>query len=161
MAIVAAAMLARSSASTSALILSSSCFSDNTVATDSAWAHDVQNRFPPDAVRYYLAASAPEGRDTSWYWNEFIRRNNDELVATWGNLVHRIANLAHRNYGRVPQPGDFSEADKAILGIGAAAFNKVGTLLDSIQIKAALQEAFALAHAANQCVADHNSRGGS
>ena len=117
------------------------------------WAHDVQNRFPADAVRYYLAATAPEGRDTSWYWAEFIRRHNDELVATWGNLVHRIVSLAHRNYGKVPQPGEFSDADKEILSLGRAAFNKVGALLESIQIKAALQEALTLAHAANQYIA--------
>lgn len=118
------------------------------------WARDVTNRFPPDAVRYYLAASAPEGRDTSWYWREFVRRNNDELVATWGNLVHRIANLAHHHYGRVPEPGGFSEADRSILVEGATAFDKVGILLDSVQIKAALHEAFVFAHRTNQYVAE-------
>jgi methionyl-tRNA synthetase len=118
------------------------------------WAQDVQNRFSPDAVRYYLASSAPEGRDTSWYWSEFIRRNNDELVATWGNLVHRILSLAHRHYGCVPKPAEFSEADRNILAAGAEAFEKVGGLLDGVQIKTALQEAFGLAHQVNQYVAD-------
>ena len=118
------------------------------------WAQDLQDRFRPDALRYYLAASAPEGRDTSWYWSEFIRRNNDELVATWGNLVHRVINLAHQHFGSVPQPGDFSEADRTILEAGVAAFSRVGGLLESVQIKAALQEAFGLAHRTNQYISE-------
>ena len=118
------------------------------------WAQDLQDRFRPDALRYYLAASAPEGRDTSWYWSEFIRRNNDELVATWGNLVHRVINLAHQHFGSVPQPGDFSEADRTILEAGVAAFSRVGGLLDSVQVKAALQEAFGLARRTNQYISE-------
>jgi methionyl-tRNA synthetase len=118
------------------------------------WAHELQSRFAPDAVRYYLAASAPEGRDTSWYWSEFIRRNNDELVATWGNLVHRVLNIAHRHFGAVPEPGEFSEVDRAILAAGAEAFDRVGGLLDAVQIKSALQEALGLAHRTNQYISE-------
>jgi methionyl-tRNA synthetase len=118
------------------------------------WAPDVQNRFSPDAIRYYLAASAPEGRDTSWYWSEFVRRNNDELVATWGNLVHRVVSIAHRHFGGVPEPGDFTEADRTILDAGQAAFVRVGNLLDAVQIKAALQEGFALAQRTNQYISE-------
>jgi methionyl-tRNA synthetase len=118
------------------------------------WANDLQNQFAPDALRYYLAASAPEGRDTSWYWSEFVRRNNDELVATWGNLVHRVLNIAHRHFGRVPEAGTLVEADHSILTAGAESFQKVGALLDSIQIKAALQEALSLAQSTNQYISE-------
>jgi methionyl-tRNA synthetase len=118
------------------------------------WAHDLQSSFAPDALRYYLAASAPEGRDTSWYWSEFVRRNNDELVATWGNLVHRVLNIAHRHFGRVPEAGTLEDTDRNILAAGAQSFERVGGLLDSVQIKAALQEAFSLAQRANQYVSE-------
>jgi len=118
------------------------------------WAKDVQTRFAPDALRYYLAASAPEGRDTSWYWSEFVRRNNDELVATWGNLVHRVLNIAHRHFGKVPEAGTLEEADRAILDKGAGSFDTVGALLDSVEIKAALQEALSLAQRTNQYISE-------
>ncbi len=118
------------------------------------WAKDVQTQFAPDAIRYYLAASAPEGRDTSWYWSEFVRRNNDELVATWGNLVHRVLNVAHRHFGRVPEAGTLEDADLNIMAAGAECFDKVGAFLDSVQIKAALQEALSLAQRTNQYVSE-------
>jgi len=118
------------------------------------WANDLQTQFAPDALRYYLAASAPEGRDTSWYWREFVRRNNDELVATWGNLVHRVLNIAHRHFGRVPEAGIRVDADRNILAAGAESFEKVGALLDSVQIKAALQEALSVAQKTNQYVSE-------
>ncbi len=118
------------------------------------WAKDVQTQFAPDALRYYLTASAPEGRDTSWYWSEFVRRNNDELVATWGNLVHRVLNVAHRHFGRVPEAGTLEDADLILMAAGAESFDKVGALLDSVQIKAALQEALSLAQRTNQYVSE-------
>jgi len=118
------------------------------------WAQDIQDRFEPDALRYYLAASAPEGRDASWYWSEFVRRNNDELVATWGNLAHRVLRVAHRHFGKVPEPGLLEEADRALLGAGAKSFESVGALLDSVQLKAALQEALSLAKRTNQYVSE-------
>jgi methionyl-tRNA synthetase len=118
------------------------------------WANDLQTRFAPDALRYYLSATAPEGRDTSWYWSEFVRRNNDELVATWGNLVHRVLNIAHRNFGVVPEPGELEEGDRAILAAGAESFDRVGALLDSVQLKAALQEALSFAHRTNQYISE-------
>ena len=118
------------------------------------WANDLQTQFAPDALRYYLAASAPEGRDTSWYWREFVRRNNDELVATWGNLVHRVLNIAHRHFGRVPEAGIRVDADRNILAAGAESFEKVGALLDSVEIKAALQEALSLAQRTNQYISE-------
>src|SRR2546425_733707 len=57
---------------------------------------DVLDRYDPDALRYYLMIAGPENQDTDFTWSEFVRRNNDELVATWGNLVHRTLVNAHR-----------------------------------------------------------------
>ena len=56
-------------------------------------------------LRFFLTAAGPETQDTDFTWAEFVRRNNDELVATWGNLANRTLQSAFRNYGAVPSPG--------------------------------------------------------
>lgn len=115
------------------------------------WLPDYLERYDPDPLRYYLTIAAPEGRDSDFSWSEFVRRNNDELVATWGNLVNRILNFAHSRFdGRVPAPGELSEVDRTMLNQVEAAFGTVGQLLDEAKFKAALTEAFALAHTANR-----------
>ena len=76
---------------------------------------DVLGRFDADALRYYLMIAGPENQDTDFTWAEFVRRNNDELVATWGNLVHRTLVNAQRNFGEVPDPGELPDADRNVL----------------------------------------------
>ena len=71
----------------------------------SIFVRDFLDRFDADALRYYLVAASPETQDTDFTWAEFIRRNNDELLANWGNLVNRTLTNAHRNFGSVPAPG--------------------------------------------------------
>ncbi|MCB0181094.1 MAG: methionine--tRNA ligase, partial [Anaerolineae bacterium] len=70
------------------------------------WAPDLLERYDPDAVRFYLTAIAPETRDTDFTFDDFIRRNNDELVAAWGNLVNRVLGFAYKRFdGQVPPIG--------------------------------------------------------
>ena len=60
----------------------------------------------PIPLRYYLTSIMPETRDADWDWGEFYHRNNDELVATWGNLANRVLSFAYKNWeGIVPDPG--------------------------------------------------------
>jgi len=93
----------------------------------------------------------PETRDTDWIWDAFVHRNNDELVATWGNLVHRALTFAYRRFdGRVPTPGPLSEADEGLLDQIAAGFGPVGQLLVGCKFRAAIGEVMALARAANR-----------
>ena len=114
------------------------------------WAPDMLDRYDPDPIRYYLTAIAPETRDTDFTWADFVRRNNDELVATWGNLVHRMLAFAYRHFeGRVPTPGELDAADRAILARAEAGFESVGSLLAGVHLKAGLEEAMSLARAAN------------
>ena len=61
---------------------------------------DFLSRYDPDALRYFLTAAGPETQDTDFTWAEFVRRNNDELVANWGNLVNRTLTSAYKNFGR-------------------------------------------------------------
>ncbi len=112
---------------------------------------DFLSRYDPDTLRYILSINMPETRDTNFSWSEYVRRTNDELVATYGNLVHRTLSFAQRNFeGRVPEPGELSDADAAILARADGAFQTVGDLLDGCKFKAAITEVMAVAHDANR-----------
>jgi methionyl-tRNA synthetase len=83
-----------------------------------------------------------------------VRRNNDELVATWGNLVNRTLTNVYRNFGEVPQPGPLTDADTAILAAVESGFASVGALLDAARFKAALGEVMRLAGQVNQYLSE-------
>ena len=70
------------------------------------YVRDFLARYNVDALRYYVAVAGPENQDTDFTWSEFVRRNNDELVANWGNLVNRSVSFAARNIGSIPEAGD-------------------------------------------------------
>ena len=72
---------------------------------------DFLSRYDPDPLRYFLTAAGPETQDSDFTWSEFVRRNNDELVANWGNLVNRTLTSAHKNFGAVPEPGELTVQD--------------------------------------------------
>jgi methionyl-tRNA synthetase len=116
------------------------------------WAPDLLERFDPDPIRFYLTFIAPESRDTDFTFEDFVRRNNDELVAAWGNLVNRTLGFAYKRYeGQVPQiaPTGLVELDEQILAEVEAGFVSVGDLLDAVKLKGALDEALRLTRAAN------------
>ena len=69
------------------------------------YVRDLLSRYQPDAFRYFVAAAGPENQDSDFTWAEFVRRTNDELVAGWGNLVNRTANLIAKNFGEIPAAG--------------------------------------------------------
>ncbi len=107
-------------------------------------------RYQPDAIRYGLAANLPETSDTDLTEGELIRRINDELVATWGNLVNRVLAMTHKNFGPVvPQPGALDARDERLLVHAAAMLVEVGAHIEKVHLKAALGAAMALAQEAN------------
>jgi methionyl-tRNA synthetase len=114
------------------------------------WAPDLLERFDPDPVRFYLSIIAPETRDTDFTFEDLVRRNNDELVAAWGNLVNRVLGFAYKRFdGRVPTPQPLDEADRQILAEVEAGFQTVGDLLAAVKLKAALEETLRLTRATN------------
>jgi methionyl-tRNA synthetase len=115
---------------------------------------DFLSRYDADALRYFLTAAGPEQQDTDFTWAEFARRNNDELVATWGNLVNRTLTNAYRNFGAVPEPGELREEDRALVGQVEAGFGTVGEHIEAARFKAALGEAMQLARQVNVYVND-------
>jgi methionyl-tRNA synthetase len=115
---------------------------------------DVLQRYDADAVRYYLTAAGPETQDSEFSWAEFVRRNNDELLANWGNLVNRTLTNVYRNFGEVPRGAELVEADRAVLAGVDAAFDVVGGLIEQSRFKAALAEAMRASTLANQYISD-------
>jgi methionyl-tRNA synthetase len=115
---------------------------------------DFLERYDADALRYYLTIAGPETQDTDFTWSEFARRNNDELVATWGNLVNRTLKNVHRHFGEVPAPGPLSESDEQILAAIEGGFTSVGAEIEAARFKAGLAEAMRLAGLANQYVSE-------
>jgi methionyl-tRNA synthetase len=108
-------------------------------------------RYEPDTIRYYLAATMPELQDSSFDEADLIRRNNDELVATWGNLAHRVLTFTVRNFdGRVPAAGDLRESDRELVDAGEAMLQQVGSEIGLCRFRAALQTALAYAQRLNQ-----------
>ncbi len=115
------------------------------------WVPDYLDRFPPDPLRYHLAANLPETGDADFTWSEYVRRNNDELVATFGNLVHRVLTQVYRNFDKcVPDPGDLGEADRELIGKAEAALDAVAESLEAVRLREALNISMGLARDANR-----------
>jgi len=110
---------------------------------------DFLDRYDADALRYYLMIAGPENQDTDFTWAEFVRRNNDELVATWGNLVHRTLVNAHRNFGSVPVPEKLTEADEALIKEVEAAFDRVAIELGQARFQVGLRYVMTMAARVN------------
>jgi methionyl-tRNA synthetase len=113
------------------------------------YVHDVLERYDADALRYYLMIAGPENQDTDFTWTEFVRRNNDELVATWGNLVHRTLVNAHRNFGAVPEPGPLTPGDEGLIGEVEDALDYVALQLGQARFQVALKYAMTMAARVN------------
>ncbi|MGQ0463787.1 MAG: methionine--tRNA ligase [Sporichthyaceae bacterium] len=115
---------------------------------------DFLARYSPDALRYYLAVAGPESSDVDFTWSEFLRRNNDELVAGWGNLVNRTVSMAAKNFGEIPAAGELLDVDHEVLRFSQAAFDTVGASLNRSRQKAAITEAMTVVAAANKYLSD-------
>jgi methionyl-tRNA synthetase len=115
------------------------------------WGRDFLSRYDPDALRYYLTINMPELKDSDWDWDEFVARNNNELVATWGNLANRTLPFAFKHWnGRVPDPGELRPIDKEIIATVEDGFKTIGEHLEAVHIRAALSEALRLAKEGNK-----------
>jgi methionyl-tRNA synthetase len=116
------------------------------------WGRDALTRFDPDALRYYLTVNMPEAKDSDWDWAEFVARNNNELVATWGNLANRVLAFCYKNWdGYVPNVdvNTLRPADLDLLAAIGNGFNTVGAELEAVRLRSALGEAMKLATAVN------------
>jgi methionyl-tRNA synthetase len=123
------------------------------------WGRDALTRYDPDALRYYLTVNMPEAKDSDWDWKEFVARNNNELVATWGNLANRVLAFCYKNWdGCVPDVDldTLREEDRNLIAVIENGFNTVGAELEAVRLRIALGEAMRLATAVNQYL-DHTA----
>jgi methionyl-tRNA synthetase len=116
------------------------------------WGRDALTRYDPDALRYYLTANMPEAKDSDWDWAEFVARNNNELVATWGNLANRVLSFCYKHWdGHVPDIDESAlrPADLDLIAAIENGFNIVGAELEAVRLRLALGEAMKLATKVN------------
>jgi methionyl-tRNA synthetase len=115
------------------------------------WVDDYLEVFPPDPLRYYLAANAPETKDADFGWKDFQTRNNSELADVLGNLVNRTLSFIEKQFeGKVPPAGPLSPVDSAIVAETVAAADRIGKSLDEFQVRRAAGELMDLARAGNK-----------
>ena len=115
------------------------------------WLPDYLERYDPDPLRYLLSINMPESGDSDFSWAEFVRRNNDELVATYGNLVNRVLSFTYRNFdGKVPGVPSLDEVDEGLLRAARETMDSVDDSLYNCRFKAAITRAFGLAQEANR-----------
>jgi len=117
------------------------------------WGLDALTRYDADALRYYLTANMPENKDSDWDWAEFVARNNNELVANWGNLANRVLSFCYKNWdGHVPDVDikTLRQSDLDLLAVIENGFLTVGKEIEAVQLRSALSEALKLATSVNQ-----------
>jgi methionyl-tRNA synthetase len=115
------------------------------------WMPDYLDRYDPDPLRYYLSVNMPETSDMDFTWRDYVRRNNDELVATWGNLVNRVLSLTYRNFdGRIPEPGDLEGRDQRLLADANQALLEVGAEIEACRFRSGVSRAMAMAQETNR-----------
>ncbi|OQB29392.1 MAG: Methionine--tRNA ligase [Bacteroidetes bacterium ADurb.Bin174] len=121
------------------------------------WLHEYLQEFPDkqDVLRYVLTANAPETKDNDFTWKDFQARNNNELVAIYGNFINRALVLTHKYFeGKVPEMGALTDYDKQTLDEFKNVKAEVENLLDHFKFREAQKEAMNLARIGNKYLAD-------
>ena len=121
------------------------------------WLHEYLVDFPgkQDVLRYVLTANAPETKDNNFTWKDFQDRNNNELVAVYGNFVNRALQLTKKYFnGIVPECGELQDVDRAAIEEFKDVKQKVEALLDTFKFRDAQKEAMNLARIGNKYITD-------
>ena len=119
------------------------------------WLPDYLSRYAPDPLRYLLSINMPETSDTDFSWRELVRRNNNELVATYGNLVHRVLTFCYRNFdGEVPTPGEIDDQGQALISKATDTLDTMDELLYRCHFREAIRSAMSLAQETNRYLDD-------
>jgi methionyl-tRNA synthetase len=121
------------------------------------WLHEYLEEFPnqQDVLRYTLTANAPESKDNDFTWKDFQAKNNNELVAIFGNFINRVVVLTNKYYeGIVPAPNNFSDIDEDVLAAVKEFPNTIGKSIERYRFREASQELMNLARLGNKYLAD-------
>ena len=114
------------------------------------WVPDILEKFDADAVRYCLSINMPENKDTNWTWEDFVTKNNDELVGTYGNFIHRVVTFTEKNFGEIPKQGTLNDLDKEALKKIEKTSKEVSDAISVCSFKKGLRTAMNLAQFGNQ-----------
>ena len=121
------------------------------------WLHEYLKDFPnqQDALRYTLTANAPESKDNDFTWKDFQARNNNELVAIYGNFINRVVVLTHKYYkGEVPSPSELTDYDKEVLAKMKEFPSIISSSIERYRFREASQELMNLARLGNKYLAE-------
>lgn len=119
------------------------------------WAPDFLERYGADPLRYYLSANMPETGDADFSWSDFFKRNNNELVATYGNLVHRVLTFTWRKFdGKIPAPGEIDERSLLLQEKARETLERVDKLLSECHFRESVRAIMSLAQEANRYLDD-------
>ena len=121
------------------------------------WLHEYLEDFPnkQDVLRYVLAANAPETKDNDFTWHEFQARNNNELVAIYGNFINRVVVLTQKYYqGQVPPPGNFNPEDEETIRQVSLFPDRIGQAIERYKFREACNEIMQLARFGNKYLAE-------
>jgi len=113
------------------------------------WVPDILKQFDADAIRYYLSINMPENKDSNWLWNDFVAKNNDELVGAYGNFVHRVITFTSKNFRSIPDKGELNNKDKEVLEKIKNISIEIGDSINLCHFKKGLRAAMNLAQAGN------------
>ena len=117
------------------------------------WLPDFLTRYEPDPLRYYLASIMPETSDSEFTWEGFVAANNNELVATFGNFVHRVLTITTRNFDNcVPNPAKLDTSDQSALDACDTALKEVSTAIEARHFRDGLRAAMELARHGNRYI---------
>ena len=120
---------------------------------NAVWLPDYLERYDVDPLRYYLTSIMPETSDSEFTWAGFLAANNNELVATFGNLVHRVLTITTRNFDdATPEPGDLDDSDRAALAACDTALADAATALEARNFREGLRAGMALAQHGNRYI---------
>ncbi len=113
------------------------------------WVPDILKKLDVDPLRYYLSINMPEKRDSNWMWQDFVNKNNDELVGTYGNFIHRVITFTHKNYGEIPKLGKLDKKDEEALQKIKEISKKASRAIKSCEFKKGLRSIMSLAQYGN------------
>ncbi len=123
----------------------------STSSGQAVWLIETLDKYDTDALRYYITSIMPETKDSHFSWEEFIARNDGELVAAWGNLVNRVLGFAYTRYeGKIPQPEALDSLDETLLKNIEDGFLEVSKAYEEVRLRDALKEVLRLTRDVNK-----------
>ncbi|MBI20736.1 MAG: methionine--tRNA ligase [Chloroflexi bacterium] len=118
------------------------------------WLSDYLKRYEPEPLRYYLTSIMPETSDSEFTWAGFVASNNNELVATLGNFIHRVLTISNKNFDFLVKPKKLNQKDREILQACDTTLSEVSNSIKKRKFRLALQNAMNLAHIGNKYIDD-------